>query len=284
VRSYPAIALTWTGPGDADREDRLLAELDGLRVTAIEDRDDGLRVFFQSTSDRDDALRHLRTLTGLVTTAADIPDEDWAARSQASIGPVTIGRITVAPPWSVTPALTAQSDITIVIQPSMGFGTGHHASTRLCLRWLQTLALGGANVLDAGTGSGVLAIAAATLGAARAVGIDVDPDAIESARENVELNDIGDRVALREHGLADAASTFGQAFDVILANLTGGLLCRDAGAFLRLATPNARLIVSGFERPERAQVAGAFEDAGWLTLGDVTEDGWVALLLSPAPR
>jgi ribosomal protein L11 methyltransferase len=284
VRSYPAIALTWTGPGDQDREDRLLAELDGLRITAVEDRDDGLRVFFQSADDRDAALRNLGSIPHLAAAAVEIPDEDWAARSQASIGPVTIGRITVAPPWSLTPELTAQSDIAIVIQPSMGFGTGHHASTRLCLRWLQALALGGVNVLDVGTGSGVLAIAAATLGAARAVGIDVDPDALESARENVGLNDAGDRVTLKEHGLSDAASAFGQTFDVILANLTGGLLCRDAGAFLHLAAPNARLIVSGFERPERAQVAGAFADAGWLTLGDITEDGWVALLLSPAPR
>lgn len=284
MRSYPAIALTWTAAGDADRQDLLLAELDGLRITAVEDQDDGLRVFFQTADDRDAALRHLCTISDLAATAAEVPDEDWAARSQALIGPITVGRITITPPWSLTPELLAQSDITIVIQPSMGFGTGHHQSTRLCLRWLQTLALGDATVLDAGTGSGVLAIAAAKLGAARAVGIDVDPDAIESARENVGLNDVGDRVALSEHGLSDAASALGPTFDVILANLTGGLLCRDAGAFLRLASPNARLIVSGFERHERAQVSGAFADAGWLTLGDVTEDSWVALLLSPAPR
>lgn len=262
----------------------MLGELDGLGVTAIDEHDGNLRAFFRTAAERDAALTALAALPGLECASADIPDENWAARSQASIRPVTVGQLTVAPPWAATDDLRTQSEHVIVIQPSMGFGTGHHASTRLCLRWLQALALPGASVLDVGTGSGVLAIAAAALGAGRAIGIDVDPDALESARENLGLNHAAGRIDLRELNLSDAAAAFGGSFDVILANLTGGLLCRDAAAFGHLARPGARLIVSGFESHEATQIARAFADAGWQVLGDTTEDHWVALLLTiPTP-
>ena len=284
MRFYPAITFSWTSGDDTDRTDRLLAELDGLGVTAVDEHDGKLRAFFRTPADRDAALNALAALPDLTCVSADVPDENWAARGQASIGPVSLGQLTIAPPWAATDDLRAQSEHTIVIQPSMGFGTGHHASTRLCLRWLQALALTNASVLDVGTGSGVLAIAATTLGAARAIGIDVDPDALDSARENVDLNQGNERVTLRELNLSDAVSAFGASFDIILANLTGGLLCRDASAFAHLAAPGARLIVSGFELPEADQIARAFGDAGWQVLGEITEDGWVALLLTiPTP-
>jgi len=121
----------------------------------------------------------------------------------------------------------------------MGFGTGHHASTRLVLDWLQRVKIDGLAVLDVGTGSGVLAIAALELGAAVSVAIDVDPDALASARENAELNGVSSRIEIRELNLSAAAATLGRRFDVILANLTGGLLSRDAGAFRALAAPGA---------------------------------------------
>jgi len=190
---------------------------------------------------------------------------------------VTVGDITVAPPWTVDEALRARAPHLIVIQPSMGFGTAHHASTRLCLQWLQKTNLTDAAVLDVGTGSGVLAIAALQLGASSVAGIDVDPDALESARENAELNHVGNGIEWREVGLADAASALGRRFNVVCANLTGGLLFRDAGVFGHLAAPGAHLIASGFQPHEAVHVVGAFKAAGWSLEGHIEEEDWVGV-------
>jgi ribosomal protein L11 methyltransferase len=275
MRLYPALTISWTTPVDADRVDHLMADVDGLGATAIEELADGLRVFFLSAADRDAALSQLRDRPGMACEPIDVPDGDWAARSQAALEPITAGDITVAPPWTVTPEMRARSKHLVVIQPSMGFGTGHHATTRLCLVWLQQTPLAGAAVLDVGTGSGVLAIAASRLGAASVAGIDVDPDALESARENLELNGAAGRVALHEVGLSGAARALGRTFNVILANLTGGLLCREAGVFRSIAAPGARLIASGFQTHEAPQVIGEFQDAGWTLEGKSEEQDWV---------
>jgi hypothetical protein len=201
MRFYPALDFTWTAPADPDRDDGLLADLDGRGITAIEERHAGLRAFFTSSADRDAALASLGARPGLVCAPIDVPADDWAARSQAALEPVTVGDVTVAPPWTVTPALAGAARHLVVIQPSMGFGTGHHASTRLCLGWLQRAAPAGAAVLDVGTGSGVLAIAAVKLGAAAVDAIDVDPDALASARENLRLNETGGCVTVGQpHG------------------------------------------------------------------------------------
>ena len=108
----------------------------------------------------------------------------------------------------------------------MGFGTGHHATTRLTLRALQELPLDNKTVLDIGCGSGVLAIAAVKLGARSAVGIDIDPDALDNASENAGLNDMGDRVRFEEGDFREMTLRA----DVVMANLTGGLLERSAEA------------------------------------------------------
>jgi ribosomal protein L11 methyltransferase len=278
-RQYPVLLLTWSVTPDHDRFDRLMADIDGLRATAIEELPDGLRIFFTTPADRDAALPRLRHLAGMSCAPADVPGDDWAARSQAELEPITVGGVTIAPPWAVTPDLPAQSPHLIVIQPSMGFGTGHHASTRLCLQSLQTGPLAGAAVLDVGTGSGVLAIAAWRLGAAVVVGVDVDPDALASARENLDLNGAAGRIDLRELSVSEAAATLGRRFDVIVANLTGGLICREAATFGALAVPGARLIASGFQRHETAQVTGALAEAGWTFAHQAEEQDWVGLVL-----
>jgi ribosomal protein L11 methyltransferase len=156
--------------------------------------------------------------------------------------------------------------------PSMGFGTGHHVTTRLCLAALQTIHLTGRDMLDVGTGSGVLAIAADRLGAARAIGIDVDADAIQSARENLDLNPDVRHVTFETIDLAERPLP---AADVVTANLTGALLVRSASALLAAVRPGGVVILSGIQSHERDQVREAFANAEVCWERD--EDGWVGI-------
>jgi ribosomal protein L11 methyltransferase len=261
--------------------ERALAEIDADAPTAVEDRVRGVRVFFSSATLRDRAAIRLRVFNPLPTcTAIEVPDDDWAARSQASLGAVTIDHLVVAPPWAVPADLEGRR--LLVIQPSMGFGTGHHPSTRLVLRLLQQLDVRGRRVIDIGTGSGVLAIAAEKLGADRAVGVDTDPDALTAAAENVQLNECG-RIELRQLDLASQLIGFQRLFDIVLANLTGALLYLHAATLSGLATAEGAIVVSGFEEVDLRSVAEAFSVVGWAPGECLQEAGWVALTLRTSP-
>ena len=285
----------------APEADLLYALLDDFAPIAIEERQDGLRAFFSSAGARDTALDTIASQFD--ASPVDVPDDDWARRSQEQLAPVTIGRITIVPtshaalgtstqhPPSLAerpgelrrdlaeaqsakagPAPSTHHPIRVVIQPSMGFGTGHHATTRLCLDALQQVDVAGKTVLDVGTGSGVLAIAAERLGAARAVGIDVDADAIDAARENLTLNREVSHVAFE---LADLMSAALPTADIVTANLTSALLARSADRLLAAARDGGILILSGLMRPERDGVARAFASASIVRERD--EDEWVGL-------
>jgi ribosomal protein L11 methyltransferase len=187
---------------------------------------------------------------------------------------VRVGALTVAPPWDAG----APHPLTIVIRPAMGFGTGHHATTRLCLRALQALAPAGRTVLDVGTGSGVLAIAASRLGAARVDAVDDDPDALDAARDNLTLNP-GAAVSFAVadfRSLVDPA-TARPPVDVLLANLTGALVVAGAPLLRQLVRPGGTLILSGFPVEGTDEVRAAF--AGAAVADEAREDEWAALTL-----
>jgi ribosomal protein L11 methyltransferase len=274
---YPALSIT-----GADGELVLAAAVDHF-PTAAEDSGDSLTIFFRDSSARDAARQALAAaFPGAVVSAHEVDDEDWARRSQENLQPITVGRLTIYPSLRLlppSPEPPARSPVAIVIQPSMGFGTGHHATTRLCLLALQREELAGRAVLDIGTGSGILAIAAARLGAARAVGIDHDPDAIQAARENLALNPGvgGVTFALAEFG--GTTTTGIMTADIVLANLTGALLAREARRILAAVRPGGRLIVSGLLDAEREDVAAAFKTA--TVLAKSREDEWVAMVFGP---
>jgi ribosomal protein L11 methyltransferase len=265
---YPALDIR------CDPSDLLLAIVDDYSPTAVEERDDSVRVFFANARARDEARALLSAQ--FEVGAVDVPDEDWARRSQENLQPVTVGRLTIATA-SALARLSAVSHepsaMTIVIEPSMGFGTGHHATTRLCLEALQGVDLRGKTVLDAGTGSGILAIAAARLGAAAVLGVDDDADAIQAARENLERNP-APAVSFRQGDLRSLA--LGTS-DVVIANLTGALLVRSAPTLTGAARLPGTLILSGIQAPERDEVVRAF--AGTLVDWERKDEEWVALNL-----
>lgn len=285
MKLYPAL--------DVESEsDMLLALVDDFSPSAVEARDASTRLFFPTRDARDAACAGLRA-AGYRSEPLDVSDEDWARRSQDSLAAVTVGRVTVAPPWAAfSHQLSASSQeasalgsepstvsdqrsaIVIVINPSMGFGTGHHETTRLCLEALQTIDLTGVSVLDVGTGSGVLAIAADRLGASNALGIDNDPDAVQSARENLALNPRATRTSF---DTADLTVATLPAFDVVTANLTGALLVRAAGTLSGAVRSGGALILSGVLAEERDAVGKAF--SGTELLWEREEHEWVGFAL-----
>jgi ribosomal protein L11 methyltransferase len=281
VRAFPALDLRFPAAHPA-LIDIVTARLDDCAPTAIHetgtDEAPEWRVFFADKDARNDAARALADYAadGLAVSPVDVPDEDWAARSQAALRAVRVGRLVVAPPWDVPgDESRGTDDRLIVIKPSMGFGTGHHETTRLCLALLQAVAVEGRDVLDIGTGSGVLALAAAALDARRVDGIDIDGDAIASAEENRSLNGGARRVSFTFGGLDAALDTA----HVVTANLTGAMLIASAGTLARLVAPGGVLIVSGYQLHEAESVLTALEDASLSTMRRVSEGEWEAALL-----
>jgi ribosomal protein L11 methyltransferase len=277
-RAWPALEVHLPAC-DPQLLELLLAELDDFHPTAIQETEEPqLRVFFNNGAERDAAARALASSFGihLFLHSIDVDDEDWAARSQAGLRAVTVGRITIYPPWDVIPdperrTASASDPIGVIIRPSMGFGTGHHATTRLMLQAIQRAVIHGHSVLDVGCGSGVLALVAARLGGDPVIGIDVDPDAIQNASENAGLNDLADRITF---AVADFREYPARA-SVVLANLTGGLIRQSAESLARLVQSDGLLIVSGFMEGERGDVLSALER--YLIAGELgREEEWLS--------
>ena len=233
-------------------------------------------VCFNDASERERAAAAIHeAIPHLTIEPVDLPDEDWAARSQQSLTAVHAGAFIVAPPWDV-PADPGTATV-IVIEPSMGFGTGHHATTRMCLRLLSEMDVTDQTVLDLGTGSGVLSMAAALMGARRVTGIDVDQDAIDSAESSARLNTLPDTI---EFQVCDFRHSPPSPADIVLANLTGGMLTSSAASIAALVRPHGLLVLSGFDHTEADRVLAAF--ASFTERQRLSEDNWVALLLKSA--
>ncbi len=283
-RLHPALDVRTSGghPGGLPWLDAIAAAVDGHRPTALDEpAPDRVRAFFETASDRDRALTAVVSVYGerVRARAIRVSDESWAARSQADLRSVRVGRIIVAPPWSASPN-PDPADVVVTIRPALGFGSGHHPTTRLALKGLQELDLGGRRVLDLGTGSGILAIAAVKLGARCATGVDRDPDALDSAREGVDANGVAAEVELRRLDIADLAPA---SAPVVLANLTGAALIRLAPVVAALVEPGGSAILSGILAGEEAAVAAAYREHGRMAWREA-EDEWVAMTFRVAAR
>jgi ribosomal protein L11 methyltransferase len=233
-------------------------------------------VCFNDSVERDRAADAIHdALPQLTIERVELPDDDWAARSQQSLKAIRAGAFIVAPPWDLP--VEGVGATVIVIEPSMGFGTGHHATTRMCLQLLSEIDVTDCTVLDLGTGSGVLTMAAALRGARSVVGIDVDEDAITSAETSAKLNTLPDSISFR---ISDFRLDPPQPADVVLANLTGGMLTSSAASIAALVRPHGQLILSGFDHTEADRVLASF--ASFTERQRLSEDNWIALLIERA--
>jgi ribosomal protein L11 methyltransferase len=199
-------------------------------------------------------------------TACEIADEDWVRKTQAQFPPIEIGtRLWVGPTWHQPPAGRAA----VRLDPGLAFGTGTHPTTRLVLSFLEQSIRGGERLLDYGCGSGILAIAAAKLGAARVDGVDVDPQAVETAAANARANGAAMRATLPE-------ALAGATYDIVVSNILAQPLILLAPLLAARAAPGGRIALSGILESQAAEVCSAYE--AFFDLGiSALEDGWALL-------
>jgi ribosomal protein L11 methyltransferase len=196
-----------------------------------------------------------------------VAEQNWVQLTQSQFDPIRVSeRLWIVPSWHESPDPAA---INLILDPGMAFGTGSHPTTRLCLEWLERNVSASASLLDYGCGSGILAIAAARLGAGRVAGVDIDPQAVESARANAERNGVK---AL----FADSAQPVAGEYDLVVANILSNPLRVLAPAICAHVRSGGRLALSGILREQAEEIIGIY--AQWLpmSVADTRED-WVCL-------
>jgi len=228
---------------------------------------------FAKVSDVRDALGHLQAF-GLgpigELTARQVDDRDWLESWKADFVPIRIGAFLVRPTWSEA---AADEAFELVLDPGMAFGTGLHPTTQQCLEALSTLPLEGKSVLDVGTGSGILAIAAAKRGASPVVAVDTDALAVDAARENAVRNGVA--IPVGEGSAADVPGRF----DVVIANIVSPVLQRIAPHLAARLSGGGTLLVAGISAPAEAATIEAFAHGRLQVLDRTVRDDWVALAL-----
>jgi ribosomal protein L11 methyltransferase len=292
---YWELALT-VSPDIAEGVTNFLWELGALGVVE-EERPGGraeLRAFFAgSVRAQDLEVRlgaYLRALEGLGferpgdPRLAPVEDGRWAEAWREHFRPVRVGRrLVVAPPWDAPPDDPGGGRITLVIEPARAFGTGHHGSTAGCLERLEAIVAerSPAAAVDLGTGSGILAIAAARLGVARVLAVDEDPDAVAAAARNAALNRVANRITCL---VGDAASLDAPPAPLVLANLLAAAHFRLASRYARWVAPGGALVLGGILDAEAARVEAALAAHGFAPASALSVDGWSTLELHAPVR
>jgi len=197
-------------------------------------------------------------------TASRVEDQDWVRRSQSQFGPLRISdALWIVPSWHAPPDAGAT---VIRLDPGLAFGTGSHASTRLVLNFLEKNIQPGSRVLDYGCGSGILAIAAAKLGAGEVVAVDIDPQSLATTKANAAANDVEVRVEPPE-------SLAVETYDLVLANILAGPLIALEPLLAARARPGGRIGLSGILAEQAAEVVAAYSSDFETSIGAV-EEGW----------
>lgn len=224
----------------------------------------------------------------LTIALCNLPDEDWENSWKQNYRPLPIGqKLLVVPRWMTVDDL--QDRLPVILDLGLTFGTGEHASTRMCMCALEQLIHGGERVADLGSGSGILSVCALRLGAESAVGIDIDPAAEHIARENASLNGFDDSRfrACTGNVIADQEKMQELAaggYDIVCANIVAGVLVQLMPVVPHFLRPNGTFLCSGILDERESEVRQAIENAGLQLIERYTEDGWCCLLAKQSPK
>jgi len=229
------------------------------------------------------ALWHLSQLRSIEPIAPRrIKEEDWANAWKPFFPVVHVGtRTVIVPAWR---RYRRQRDDELIVRldPGLAFGTGTHPTTQLCLRWVERLVQPGHRVLDVGTGSGILSIAAVRAGAAEVVAVDIDPLAVDAARANVRLNRLAQQIQVRQGSAQDVQPEAATRFDLVLANVTAKVNAELAPWLAGAARIRGQVIASGILADAAETVVDAFHGSGLIVREREQEGDWVALVAERA--
>lgn len=225
----------------------------------------------EADADIDALLAEAAAAIGLPSVAEysveDVAEQNWVQLTQSQFDPIRVSeRLWIVPSWHESPDPAA---VNLILDPGMAFGTGSHPTTRLCLEWLERNVTAECTVLDYGCGSGILAIAAARLGAGRVAGVDIDPQAVDAARANAERNGV---TAL----FADSAQPVAGEYDLVVANILSNPLRVLAPAICAHVRSGGRLALSGILREQAEEIIGIYSQWLPMQVADTRED-WVCL-------
>ena len=237
-----------------------------------------LSALFEADAPVHDIVAQCATDLGLQAelTIEDVPETDWVRATQAQFEPIPIaGPLWIVPTWHTPPHADA---INLVLDPGLAFGTGSHPTTRMCLQWLVRERPTG-TVLDYGCGSGILAIAASKLGSCEVVGVDIDPQAVRSAHDNAEVNNV--QAAFFDASQTLAAPYDTQKYDVVLANILANPLRVLAPALTARLKPGATLVLAGLLAEQAEELIGIYSPWLEMRVAD-TQEGW-SLLVGTLP-
>ena len=269
------LRLTLAVPDDGAREP-LLADLADLGFDAFEELPEALVAYAPAprwdgpAREAVGALLRERGLTAAALTEEVVPDQDWNAQWEASLQPIEAGPFVVAPSWTEVPPDAGGATV-LRIDPKMAFGTGYHETTRICLRLLADAVPEAGRVLDVGTGTGVLAIAALRLGASSAVGVDVDPWSVTNGRDNAAQNGVADAFEVREGSLEVVPEA---GFDLGIANIISSILEPLLPGLIERVAPSASVLLSGLLATERDRFVERLARDRLDLVAEDTENEW----------